>query len=59
MGENERREWHDSRAYHLYSLAATSTDRVLRREALRFLGALERAGNSDAAQAIQRIKNSK
>jgi len=57
MGARERREWHDERAHHLYSIITTSTDRALRRQALQFLGALERAGSSDAAWAIHQIKN--
>jgi len=57
MVENERREWQDAKAHRLYSLAITSTDRILRREALKYLGALERAGSSDAAWAIHQIKN--
>jgi len=57
--EDERRVWHDAKAYHLYSIVITSPDRILRRQALRFLGALERAGSSDAAWAIHRIQNSK
>jgi hypothetical protein len=54
--DNQGREWHDRRAHHLYSIASTSKDGDLRREALLFLGALGRAGNKDAEWAIERIK---
>lgn len=50
------KEWSDQRAHHLYSLATTSTDGNMRREALMFLGALERAGSEDAAWAMDVIK---
>jgi len=54
--ENQRREWSDRRAHHLYSIASTSKDGDLRREAILFLGALERAGIKDAAWAMDLIK---
>ncbi|MDD1664792.1 MAG: hypothetical protein LUQ32_05515 [Methanomicrobiales archaeon] len=56
----ERGKWSDQRAHHLYSIATTSKDGSLRREALLFLGALQRAGSEDAAWAMNSIKkNSK
>ena len=54
--DNQRREWSDQRAHHLYSIASTSKDGNLRREALLFLGALGRAGIKDAEWAIESIK---
>jgi hypothetical protein len=51
-----RREWRDQRAHHLYSMAITSMDGKMRREALLFLGALERAGSKDAAWAMDAIR---
>jgi hypothetical protein len=54
--DNQRREWSDGRAHHLYSIASTSKDGDLRREALLFLGALERAGIKDAEWAMDRIR---
>jgi hypothetical protein len=54
--DNQRREWSDRRAHHLYSIASTSKNGDLRREALLFLGALGRAGNKDAEWAIESIK---
>jgi len=54
--DNQAREWHDRRAYHLYTIASTSKDGALRREALLFLGALGRAGIKDAEWAIESIK---
>jgi predicted AAA+ superfamily ATPase len=54
--ENQRREWSDRRAHHLYSIASTSKDGDLRREALMFLAALERAGIKDAKWAMDSIK---
>ncbi len=54
--DNQRREWSDRRAHHLYSIASTSKDGNLRREAILFLGALERAGIKDAEWAMDRIK---
>ena len=56
MVATERREWHDERAHHQYSIITTSKDRTLRRQAKRFLGALERAGSSDAAWAMDKIR---
>jgi hypothetical protein len=56
----EREKWSDQRAHHLYSIATTSKDGNLRREALLFLGALQRAGSKDASWAVNSIKkNSK
>jgi hypothetical protein len=54
--DNQRREWSDRRAHHLYSIASTSKDGDLRREAILFLGALERAGIKDAKWAMDTIK---
>ena len=54
--DNQRREWSDRRAHHLYSIASTSKDGDLRREALLFLGALERAGIKDAEWAMDLLK---
>jgi hypothetical protein len=54
--EKQRREWSDRRAHHLYSIASTSKDGDLRREALMFLAALERAGIKDAKWAMDNIK---
>lgn len=53
---SRKREWRDQRAHHLYSLATTSIDGNMRREALLFLGALERAGSKDAAWAMDAIR---
>jgi hypothetical protein len=55
-GDNQRREWSDRRVHHLYSIASTSKDGDLRREALLFLGALERAGIKDAVWAMDTLK---
>ncbi|MDD1662840.1 MAG: hypothetical protein LUQ60_03725 [Methanomicrobiales archaeon] len=52
----DRGEWSDERAHHLYSIATTSKDGKLRREALLFLGALQRAGSKDASWAMNSIK---
>jgi len=52
----EREKWSDQRAHHLYSIATTSKDGKLRREALLFLGALQRAGSKDASWAMNSIK---
>ncbi|HVN65568.1 MAG TPA: hypothetical protein VMT31_03000 [Methanomicrobiales archaeon] len=50
----------DRRARHLYSIATTTKNGDLRREALLFLGALERGGSIDAARALEKIrKNTK
>ena len=46
----------DRRAHHLYSLATTTKNGDLRREALLFLGALERGGSIDAARALEKIR---
>jgi hypothetical protein len=54
--DTQKREWSDRRAHHLYSIASTSKDGNIRREALLFLGALERAGIEDAAWAMDIIK---
>ncbi|MGA2934834.1 MAG: hypothetical protein ABSD81_06740 [Methanomicrobiales archaeon] len=54
--DDQRREWSDRRAHHLYSIASTSKDGDLRREALLFLGALERAGIKDAEWAMDSLK---
>ncbi|HMA05767.1 MAG TPA: hypothetical protein VKO45_07555 [Methanomicrobiales archaeon] len=44
-------------AHHLYAIATTTKNGDLRREALLFLGALERGGSMDAAQALKKIKD--
>jgi hypothetical protein len=54
--DNQRRDWSDRRVHHLYSIASTSKNGDLRREALLFLGALERAGIKDAEWAMDSIK---
>jgi hypothetical protein len=55
-----RREGEDRRAHHLYSIATTTKNGDLRREALLFLGALERGGSVEAARALEKIrKNTK
>lgn len=51
-----RKEGTDRRVHHLYSIATTAKNGDLRREALLFLGALERGGSRDAARALERIK---
>ena len=51
------KEGTDRRVHHLYSIATTAKNGDLRREALLFLGALERGGSRDAAQALKKIKN--
>jgi len=56
MVDHDAREWQDERAHHLYSIVTTSKDQALRRQAKRFLGALERAGSSDAAWAMEKIR---
>jgi hypothetical protein len=48
--------WQDQRVFQLYTVAITSNYGALRRQAMKFLGALERAGNGDAAEAIDCIK---
>ena len=50
------REWSDRRAYHLYTLATSPGDGKIRREAVLFLGALERAGSGDAAWAMDSLR---
>jgi hypothetical protein len=50
------KEWSDRRAHQLYSIATTSMNGNMRREALLFLGALERAGSEDAAWAMDSIR---
>gem|GEM_PF-1467248 len=49
-------EWRDQRVHQLYTVAITSKYGALRHEAMKFLGALERAGSEDAAKAIDCIK---
>jgi hypothetical protein len=54
-----RKEGTDRRAHHLYSIATTTKTGDLRREALLFLGALERGGNIDAARALEKIRQNR
>jgi hypothetical protein len=54
--EDTTKQWRDPRAHHLYALATASKDGNMRREALHFLGALERAGSEDAAWAMDIIR---
>lgn len=49
-------EWSDPKVHRLYSLVTTSRDGNMRRAALMFLGALERAGSKDAAWAMNVIR---
>lgn len=59
MGATGKREWHDQRAFHLYSIISTSTSGTLRRQAMQFLGALVRAGSNDAAWAMDQLRDVK
>jgi hypothetical protein len=52
----QNEEWKDLRVRELYSLAITSHDRVIRHEALTFLGAMERAGSNDAESALDALR---
>lgn len=56
MFDEKVREWLDPKVHQLYTVAITSKDLILRRQALNFLGALKRAGSEEAAWAIENIK---
>jgi hypothetical protein len=51
-----RRMWQDQKVHQLYTIAMVSKNEILRQQALKFLGALERAGSEDAVWAIDDIK---
>lgn len=51
-----KKDGENKRAQHLYGIATTTKNGNLRREALLFLGALERSGNVEAARALEQIK---
>jgi hypothetical protein len=53
---DQTKEWKDQRVHNLYTIAITSRDGVIRREALTFLGAMERAGSEEAEWALDMIK---
>jgi hypothetical protein len=55
VGE-QTKEWKDQRVRELYTVAITSRSGVIRREALTFLGAMERAGSEEAEWALDAIK---
>lgn len=55
-----KKDGENKRAQHLYGIATTTKNGDLRREALLFLGALERGGSVEAARALEKIrKNTK
>jgi hypothetical protein len=56
MEDAGSRVWLDPKVHQLYTVAMTSKDVILRRQALKFLGALQRVGNEEAARAIANIK---
>ena len=49
---DQEREWSDQRVGELYRIIRMSRDRVIRQEALTFLGALARTGSKDAKWAL-------
>jgi len=51
-----KKDGENKRAQHLYGIATTTKNGDLRREALLFLGALERGGNAEAARVLEQIK---
>ena len=52
----EERVWNDPKIFQLYTLARTSKDVILRRQALKFLGALRHVGNEEATWAMDNLQ---
>jgi len=56
MVGDQKRDWSDQRIGELYRIIRFSRDRVIRKEALSFLGVLARTGSQDAKWALDDIK---
>jgi hypothetical protein len=54
--KDQKKEWKDRQVGELYKIITLSRDRVIRQEALSFLGVLARTGSQDAQWALDDIK---